>query len=255
VQVLLYEFSCKYLEKNSFFRKQVDYMFSKWAMNGLLADLDDVIHSLTILNPKILFCETQIKAATEESIQIEGNYFLPCKNNMFSNIERIAIGIETLDRGYDVLADRYSEDITKRFILDLIGNVILFDLGMVTRNILKRRNANSELGTRLSPGCQLIPIEAQKSILQILKATEIGVSLTESFFLKPVKSMSFIYPLLDKNMDSEFKRLSICDVCDLKANCDNSPYYKLNTRFAFSDTINSLQLSSAFLLIKSSTLS
>lgn len=257
MQVNLYEFSCKYLEKSNFFRKQVNSMFSsKWIVNDLLKDLDDIIHDITTLNPKVLFCETRIKTSAKESVQIEDNYSFPCKNNMFSNIERIAIGIETLGRDYDFLVDKHSKDITRKFILDLIGNAVLFDLGIMTRNILKRRNVGFELGTRLSPGCKLIPIEAQRNILQILRAAKIGISLTESLFLKPIKSVSFIYPLLAKDMDSKFKHLSICDVCDSKAKCgNNSLYSKLNTHLAFSDTINSLCLSSTFLLIKSSTLS
>jgi hypothetical protein len=70
----------------------------------------------------------------------------------------------------------------------------------------------------VSPGCQAVPIEAQKALFSLLDAQSIGVTLTDSLLMIPIKSVSLILPLA-VTLPERLKVFSMCHTCRRSETC------------------------------------
>jgi hypothetical protein len=127
--------------------------------------------------------------------------------NIFSgagvlNILRSAsyTGIYMLTLGQRIdndIAELSVRDIAEGFFLDGIASTLTHQLGQMVRNEIEIDAAvlNCSLTHRYAPGYSNWRLDDQKVIMDLLDSSRIGITLSESFFMIPRKSLSGVYGL------------------------------------------------------------
>ena len=128
-------------------------------------------------------------------------------------VERIIAAIVTLGPRLEhaVRSSFDDNDPLLAIILDMAGIILIRNASThFQRECATRAGAiGLELGPRVSPGCQAVPLEAQKALFSLLDAQSIGVTLTDSLLMTPVKSVSVILPLA-ASLPERLKVFSMC---------------------------------------------
>jgi hypothetical protein len=102
------------------------------------------------------------------------------------------------------------------YLIDRIGSFAVESLAnAVEKNIRKDYSIlRKSVSRRYSPGYCDWPIEEQRVLDKLLDFYKIGISLTESFMMKPKKSISAIVAIADKGVFTESG--STCEICEKK---------------------------------------
>jgi hypothetical protein len=134
----------------------------------------------------------------------------------------IAFSLCTIGEGLELKVS----DLTKNhehsdaYILDLMGSLstsfLAEKVALLIRNIANSRGLSVSRIFEPGAGNSKWPLEEQKFIFQNIDSRRIGVELTKSLCMKPLKSLSFIMGI-DKNL-SEPPNLTSCEGCP-KKNC------------------------------------
>jgi len=134
-----------------------------------------------------------------------------------SGSEVIALFIATAGNSFDDWVRRKGlEDIMAEYYCSSIGSVIADKVAdqIETEIINYSHSENRGITNRYSPGYCNWNIREQKMIFDLLPADKIGVVLTPSFLMKPIKSVSGIIGTGHGLTSGEY----MCDICDM-ANC------------------------------------
>ncbi|MHA2100383.1 MAG: vitamin B12 dependent-methionine synthase activation domain-containing protein [Candidatus Kariarchaeaceae archaeon] len=112
-----------------------------------------------------------------------------------------------------------NNDLVKAVTLDAIGSVAVEKVADNINEIINQnaKQTNFEYSTRYSPGYCSWETKDQELIFDNLPGNEIGVHLTESFMMKPIKSVSFAV-----NFGQDIKNTTWenrCKVCEIRAKC------------------------------------
>ena len=102
------------------------------------------------------------------------------------------------------------------YLLDRIGSFAVESLAEsleagVRKDYMKQKKSVS---MRYSPGYCDWPIEEQEMLNKLLDFSKIGVSLNESYMMKPKKSISAMVAIADKGIFT--KTGSTCEICEMK---------------------------------------
>jgi hypothetical protein len=89
------------------------------------------------------------------------------------------------------------DDFAEAFFLDGIATTMTHGmLQLLEAELLKDANSlGCKLGSRFAPGYARWELAEQKKLFQFLKAEEIGISLSDTYFMLPQKSISGVYSL------------------------------------------------------------
>ncbi|MDZ7290100.1 MAG: hypothetical protein ONB44_11460 [candidate division KSB1 bacterium] len=98
------------------------------------------------------------------------------------------------------LAKLSQEDFAEAYFLDGIASAMADGLLRVLRHELDKEavKLGCELSYRFSPGYARWDLPEQEKIFKLLKAEEIGITLTEAYFMVPQKSLSGVYGFRSK---------------------------------------------------------
>jgi hypothetical protein len=113
----------------------------------------------------------------------------------FEEAEKIGLAICTIGEKLPNKVNRLinKKDLVKAVILDAIGSVAVEKVADNINEIIneKAKQSKFDFSTRYSPGYCSWETKDQKLIFDNLPGNEIGVNLTDSFIMKPIKSVSF----------------------------------------------------------------
>lgn len=163
------------------------------------AQLDNVAHLLEIaqacLEPKAVYSVCYVEQRLEDAVVVDGRHLKSkvLRKNL-ERVERIFPYVVTIGKKYDQLLGACS-DILEKFYLDTIGNVALHATRKQLRNYLQSKYALAKIAF-MSPGSLADwPVQEQRPLFGLLGDVEtaIGVQLTKSFLMLPIKSVSGIY--------------------------------------------------------------
>jgi hypothetical protein len=89
------------------------------------------------------------------------------------------------------------DDFAEAFFLDGIATTMTHGvLQLLEAELLKEANfLGCRLGRRFAPGYARWELTEQKKLFQFLKAEEIGINLSDTYFMLPQKSISGVYSL------------------------------------------------------------
>ena len=162
--------------------------------------------------PKAAYRECFVEDRTEDTVTIGGSVFTSkalCRN--LAEVERVFPFVVTCGWELDRLA--FDGDMLKNYWWDAVKGEVLTSARSYLKNHLDQR---FQLGntSSMSPGSgdlTIWPIEQQRPLFALLGDVEgaIGVSLTDSFLMVPIKSLSGIRFPTEKTFRS-------CQVCRRK---------------------------------------
>lgn len=132
--------------------------------------------------------------------------------------DSFALFVSTAGNSFDRwIKSKASEgDVLAEYLCSSIGSVIADKVADVIQEEINSfaMNAGKGITNRYSPGYCSWNIREQRGIFDLLPADQIGVTLTPSFLMKPIKSVSGIIGIgADKNPGPY-----MCDLCNM-TNC------------------------------------
>lgn len=118
----------------------------------------------------------------------------------------------------DYICERSEADMLEGMMVDFMADSALFSFGEELSGEIRKYSEDKGFGIRRgyeSPN--LLPMEAQRDAWEILKAEKnLGITMTDGFMLRPIKSNGTIYTISDD--PTEFNVKHDCSNCDMK-NC------------------------------------
>ena len=148
--------------------------------------------------------------------------FMPCKGRLYEGASHVMLAIATIGPLLErqVKAEFDSGDPLAGVVLDAIGTISLRSFAShIRRNCAERASLlRMEVGPRISPGCEVMPLEAQRALFSLLDADAIGVALSDSLLMTPLKSTSQVLPL-GSNLPARLATFSMCDACPHRDRC------------------------------------
>lgn len=161
-------------------------------------DILDLIETVVpVVRPKAIYEVSFIQSRDYDTVDIGGVIFKSrvLRANL-DKVERVFPYIATCGREVDEIATP-SGDLLTQFWMDSIKEMALDAIRKYLVNHLKERYALEEF-SKMSPGegsQELWPIEQQRQLFSIFDdvGDSIGVTLTDSLMMVPIKSVSGIY--------------------------------------------------------------
>ncbi len=95
---------------------------------------------------------------------------------------------------------RAAEDFSEAYFFDGVASALADGVLAALRADLadRARDLHAEIAYRFSPGYSRWPISDQSVLLPLLRAEEIGISLTDTYFMLPQKSLSGVFGLRER---------------------------------------------------------
>jgi hypothetical protein len=149
----------------------------------------------TLIEPKAAFRLCYIDEKLQDAVMVEG-LRLESKvlRKNLNAVERLFPYVVSIGPGLEKASSEMSDPLDK-YYLDVIGNIALTAVRQQLHDYLCSKFALKKISF-MSPGSlQDWPLEAQSQLFQLLPDVEaaIGVHLTESLLMVPIKSVSGIY--------------------------------------------------------------
>lgn len=145
-----------------------------------------------------------------------------------------AVMCATLGAGFDLNLNMLQPtDPTKAFIFNSCGSALIEQICDAVEQEILEKTGRKKHNFRFSPGYGDLPLSAQKTIFRLLMPEKTtGVNLTPGNLLIPIKSVTAILGLSDKENTIISNKCDICrfsDKCQLRKEgntCDNPGTYK-----------------------------
>lgn len=156
-----------------------------------------------------------------DEYEIDGGCFQTVSRNLWKNLKdcsRIAVFAATLGVGADKLIQKYEKlEISRAVVLQAAATAMLEAFCDSACQELKEEyeSRGLYLRPRFSPGYGDFPLENQKNLLDALEAGKrIGIKLTDSLLMTPVKSVTAVMGISKKPYRCEVKGCQACGKAD-----------------------------------------
>ena len=137
---------------------------------------------------------------------------------MLESCDAVALMACTLGAGFDALMrTEQARDISRAVLLDACANACIESVCDAVEREIAAARPGLYLTDRFSPGYGDLPLEIQPTLCQALDAPRrIGLTVTESRLLNPVKSVTALVGL---SKSPQKARVRGCAFCAMKENC------------------------------------
>ena len=137
---------------------------------------------------------------------------------MLAQCHRAALLACTLGAQFDLaLTAVQARDMARAVILDACGSALVEQGCDEAEKELSARFPGRYLTDRFSPGYGDLPLELQRDICAVLDTPRrLGLHVTESLLLNPVKSVTAVIGLSDR---PQMARVRGCDYCQMRERC------------------------------------
>ncbi len=159
---------------------------------------------------------------SDQGVLLEGGRELSCPGQLFTGASHVITAIGTIGQGLEnqVATAFQSGDPFYAVVMDAIGSLTL------TRMIkaffyacsVRATETNMRIGPRISPGCHRTSLSNQKTLFSLLDASRIGVTLSSSYLMSPIKSFSLFLPL-GATIPASLQSSDLCRFCSLRERC------------------------------------
>ena len=163
-----------------------------------------------------------ISGSTDTGLLLENGETIPCDVAHFHGADRLAVGVTTLGPLLEQEVSRLfaCNDPLRALALDFVGTITLRSAGSALREAIAREIADDmcEIGARISPGCTIVPLEAQRAVFNTARPSNIGVTLTDSLLMTPIKTISLLFPMAP-NLPARLRTFNMCSTCVRRSSC------------------------------------
>ena len=172
-----------------------------------------------LINPSLYYQHIEIDAVEKGAVLLkEGTEFKSSKlSKTLKDCEEIVCYIITLGDDVEVKIKRLMNEkrLTEAYILDAIASVAADN--MVTTFHLRIKREYEKEGKQVtlcfSPGYCDWPITEQKKLFNLFDSNEMDVELTDSYFMKPRKSISGVFGITPKDSNPRKHYYNPCLEC------------------------------------------
>ena len=179
------------------------------AVADILEECEKEIAAVAV--PKYIFAEFETASAP---IKLAGKSIAA----HICECDRISLFAATLGGGVDRAIRTASVDnMTKALVLDCVAGAFIEEFCNAADEEIVLRYPDKFLTWRFAPGYGDFPLETQKELLSAVSATKkIGLSVNDSLILAPLKSVTAVIGISDKEIP---QRQRGCAVCNMRETC------------------------------------
>lgn len=189
---------------------------------GLVEDTLQVMEQgKRFFHPQVYYQSYQVDKVFHNRLLLEGGKELrgAFLINHLAPAEEIVVLLCTIGESLeDRVSELFPEDPVRAFMLDALGSAAVERLSSSAVHQFETLAERKKWGVSvpLSPGMESWTLEeGQPQIFDLIPGEEIGVSLTESFTMRPAKSLSLLL-----GMGPRVETLgTICDYCAVRTTC------------------------------------
>lgn len=180
--------------------------------------IDEVLSDITKIGVvRYIYFVSEAQILSDAEVKIGDTAFSLGGNigQYLQGVQKACLYVSTAGREYDdyLQEQKHSGDILREFIADAIGTVLAeLSSSLIAEEL--EREYNLKVSAPYSPGYCGWNISEQEKLFALFPATPCGVTLSESFLMSPVKSVSGFFGLGDDSL----KRPKHCDLCN-NLNC------------------------------------
>ncbi len=181
--------------------------------------LNEAMDNVTAAGCYSMFETEMVKVPQGLILHSSGN--LRCGSRIARQLlgsDSFALFITTVGNNFDawIKSKASGGDILAEYLCSSIGSVIADKVADLVQDAIKSYALERGKGitNRYSPGYCSWNVREQRGIFDLLPADKIGVTLTPSFLMKPIKSISGIIGIGTGKEPGPY----MCDLCDMK-NC------------------------------------
>lgn len=181
----------------------------------------------SLIDPKVLYQVLKVEARLHTQLQLAGGLKLQSEllAQHLGSAEVIVVALCTIGDGVEKLAkEQFHQDPGYAFALEGFGSAAVEALATEFCVCIDENAARSGFRSSipLSPGMVGWPVESgQRELFHILDSRKIGVELTESSMMLPVKTISLILGLGEDLLEGG----STCDYCSMRERCHYRDHY------------------------------
>ncbi len=182
---------------------------------------------IELVRPAAVYDWFDLAAYEDTAVTVSGNglrarFEIGSKSFLLKQSRTVLVGVLTIGKAIEErIADlRQSGLDLESFMLDSVGVVALGEVGQAVRRVAEERAEKQGWGVSpsLSPGSLADwPLSGQADICSLLDIKAIDVDISDSFLLRPFKSVTSVIGL-----GPEFKSTmvgSVCKYCQLQKSC------------------------------------
>jgi hypothetical protein len=171
-------------------------------------------------NMKAIFESYELDEMNGDCLTLSNGTTITSKvmSDVFRNSFELVFYIVTL-YGYEE-ADEAEDSMFNKLFLDHWGTAFIECAdSWVGKTIAKSLEEEGIYATHsFSPGQSDIPLEMQTPIFELLRPSDIGVTLNASYMMHPKKTVSGIIGL---KLEKDENRIRPCDICERRDTCPN----------------------------------
>ena len=177
--------------------------------------------ALALIKPSLMYSLFAVSELREDSIEFGNAHELHGREIVEHLVgsQSVAVGIYTIGKGLESRAlELFAKDSVRSLMLEAAGNAALSEIGAFFCTEIEEHASALRLETTfpIQPGQIGWRLEDQREIFSMLDGSKIGVSLTDSCTMVPLKSESVV---MGVGKPSGLGRTSPCGRCNLNDRC------------------------------------
>jgi cobalamin-dependent methionine synthase I len=173
-----------------------------------------VAEALPCLKPRGLFTIYEVSQQAAHSLKLDNTTISGNIGEYLEHADRAAVFAVTVGEEITLLAELAAKDgdALAALVIDAAGSCAVEGAADALMLHLRRHlHEGQELTLRYSPGYCGMDISQQRKLFQLVPASSVGVTLTPSMLMHPMKSISGLVGLAPKEAVSAYR--SPCDLC------------------------------------------
>ncbi|KGK83294.1 vitamin B12 dependent methionine synthase [Desulfosporosinus sp. HMP52] len=184
------------------------------------------LKALGLVDARCIYAYVPVEVSGPEEILMANKYAIKAATSFFEGADQVLLAVQTIGYRLEEESARLFEqgEMLEGMVLDGCGTVALDEAlellrGMVVKEVSDR---GLQTGHNLCPGGYQIPLEAQKILFTLLDGGELGITLSETLLMSPVKSHTLVIPVGEKLKKPNLSCAITCEMCVEQQNCAHS---------------------------------
>ena len=192
-------------------------------IESIIRELMDCVESSYLLESAIVYEFYPITKVHQKQVTLEGNFIIKSSllPSLFNRAKYLVVAVCTIGPSLEKQVTDYTHqgEPLRGLLLDGIGSAAVDALAQdaCKRIADKAASIGYQASGPINPGMPGLPIKEQRQLLKMVSAREIGVSLTSSGIMVPLKSTSMVMGIGPKM--NTWTQAEVCAKCNLGRAC------------------------------------
>lgn len=184
------------------------------------------LRALEVIKACCIYDYVPVNVLSSGEILLDNKYPISVSTSFFQGAQEVLIAIQTIG---PLLIEESSRlfnegEMLEGMIMDSCGTVAVDEVLELLRGVVIQQVSERGLqtGHNLCPGGRQVPLEVQKIVFTVLDGEQVGVALSDTMLMTPVKSHTQIIPV-GQNLEKPNMSCAItCELCTDQLTCAHS---------------------------------